>query len=62
MASHAETLTFTPPVADIDARRSRALIVGAVGLVLCGIAFVVDRDHLYRSWLISFWMFLGISC
>ena len=61
MASHAETLTFTPPVADIDVRRSRALIVGVVGLVLCGIAFVVNPDQLFRSWLISFWLFLGIS-
>jgi hypothetical protein len=62
VATHAETLTFTPPVADIDVRRSRALMAGLAGLVLCGIAFVVDRDHLYRSWLIAFWMFLGISC
>lgn len=62
MATHADTLTFTPPVAEIDARRSRALIAGVVGLVLCALAFIVDRDHLFRSWLISFWMFLGISC
>ena len=62
MATHADTLTFTPPVADIDARRSKALIVGLVGLALCAIGFVIDRDHFFRAWLISFWLFLGISC
>src|SRR5690348_8000836 len=61
VASHAETLTFTPPVADIDARRTKALIAGGVGLALCAAAFVVDRDNLFRSWVISFWLFLGIS-
>jgi len=62
VATHADTLTFTPPVADIDARRSKALIVGLVGLALCAIGFVIDRDHFFRAWLISFWLFLGISC
>ena len=62
MATHADTLTFTPPVADIDARRSKALIVGLVGLALCALGFVIDRDHFFRAWLISFWLFLGISC
>jgi hypothetical protein len=61
VATHAETLTFTPPVAAIDARRSRALIVGLVGLALCAVGFVVARDHFFRAWLISFWLFLGIS-
>jgi len=62
VATHADTLTFTPPVADIDARRSKALIVGLVGLALCALGFVIDRDHFFRAWLISFWLFLGISC
>jgi len=62
VATHADTMTFTPPVADIDARRSKALIAGVAGLALCGVAFVVNPDHLYRSWLISYWLFLGISC
>jgi hypothetical protein len=61
VATNADTLTFTPPVADIDPRRSQALIAGAAGLVLCGLAFAIDRDHLFRAWLISFWLFLGIS-
>ena len=53
--------TYSPPVADIDARRSRALIAGLVGLVICAIGFLVDRDHFFRSWLIAFLLFLGIA-
>ena len=53
--------TYAPPATDIDARRSRALIAGVVGLVACGIGFVVDRDHFFRSWLIAYLMFLGIA-
>jgi hypothetical protein len=54
-------MTFTPPVADIDARKSRALIIGLVGLALCALGFFLDREHFFRAWLISFWLFLGIS-
>jgi hypothetical protein len=54
-------MTFSPPVAEIDVRRSRALAVGGAGLVLCGIGFFFDRDHFFRSWLIAFLLFLGIS-
>src|SRR5688572_1465025 len=53
--------TYAPPVADIDARRSRALVAGVVGLVVCGIGFVVDRDHFFRAWLIAYLLFLGIA-
>jgi hypothetical protein len=55
------TTTYTPPVADIDGPRSRALIAGAVGVVLCAVGFVFDRDHLFRSWLIAHQLFLGIA-
>ncbi|HTM02412.1 MAG TPA: hypothetical protein VL173_02835 [Vicinamibacterales bacterium] len=56
-----EIMTFTPPVAEIDARKSRALIIGLVGLALCALGFFLDREHFFRAWLISFWLFLGIS-
>ena len=52
--------TYAAP-ADIDVRRSRALMAGGVGLLLCGIGFVVDRDHFFRSWLIAYLLFLGIA-
>ena len=54
-------MTYTPPAADLGVPRQRALIVGAVGLVACAAAFVLDRDHFFRSWLISYWLFLGIA-
>src|SRR5688572_13529729 len=53
--------TYAPPVADIDARRSRALVAGVVGLLGCGIGFLVDRDHFFRAWLIAYLLFLGIA-
>jgi hypothetical protein len=55
------TTTYTPPVADIDGARSRALIAGAAGLVLCLLGVFIDRDHLFRSWLIAHQLFLGIA-
>jgi hypothetical protein len=47
--------------ADVDARRSRALIAGAIGLVLCALGFFFDRDHFFRSWLTAYLLFLGIA-
>jgi hypothetical protein len=54
-------MTYTPPVADLDSRRSRALIAGLVGLVVCALGFVVDRDHFFRAWLIAYLLALGIA-
>ena len=45
--------TYTPPVADIDALRTRALIAGVAGLAVCAFGLVVDPDHFFRSWLIA---------
>jgi hypothetical protein len=53
--------TYTPPVADIDVPRSRALIAGIVGVVVCLLGVLFDRDHFFRSWLIAYLLFLGIS-
>jgi hypothetical protein len=54
-------MTFAPPAADLDVRRSRALVAGVAGLGLCAIGFVVDRDHFFRAWLIAYLLFLGIA-
>ncbi len=60
-------MSFTPaearysPLPDVDRLRSRALMVGVVGLVACGIGFVLDRDNFFRSWLIAYLLFLGIA-
>ncbi|MBI2827660.1 MAG: hypothetical protein HYX77_00125 [Acidobacteria bacterium] len=53
-------MMYAPP-ADVDVRRARALVAGAVGLVACAIGFVVDRDHFFRAWLIAYLLFLGIA-
>jgi MFS family permease len=55
------TTAFAPPIADLDARRRKALIAGGVGLVLCAVGFVFDRDQFFRSWLIAYLLFLGIA-
>jgi hypothetical protein len=52
--------TFDPP-ADIEARRSRALLVGLVGLVACGVGFAIDRDQFFRAWLIAYMLWLGVA-
>ena len=53
--------TYAPPAADIDTRRSRALMAGVAGLVVCAIGFVVSRDHFFRAWLIAYLLWLGIA-
>jgi hypothetical protein len=53
--------TYSPPTADLDSLRSRALIAGIVGLVACGIGLLVDRDHFFRAWLVAYLLFLGIA-
>jgi hypothetical protein len=54
------TATYAPP-ADIDLRRSRALMAGGVGLAACVLGFIFDRGHFFRSWLIAYLLFLGIA-
>ena len=53
--------TFAPPAAELDARRSRALMAGAAGLALSAVGFIVARDHFFRAWLIAYLLFLGIA-
>jgi hypothetical protein len=54
-------MTYSPPTADIDSLRSRALIAGLIGLAGCGIGLLVDRDHFFRAWLVAYMLFLGIA-
>jgi hypothetical protein len=53
--------TYSPPIADLEALRGRALRVGIAGLVVCAIGFVFAREHFFRAWLIAFLLWLGIS-
>ena len=53
--------TYAPPAADIDVPRSRALLVAGIGLVGCAIGFYMNSEQFYRSWLIAYLLFLGIT-
>ena len=54
------TTIFDPP-ADIEGRRSRALMVGIAGLAVCGIGFAINRDQFFRAWLIAYLLWLGVA-
>ncbi len=56
----AADLTYAPP-SDLDAARSRALMVGGVGLAACAVGFIFDRDHFFRAWLIGYLLWLGVA-
>jgi hypothetical protein len=55
-----DTSAFAAP-ADLDARRSKALMAGLAGLVVCALGFFFDRDHFYRAWLTAYLLFLSIA-
>ena len=46
--------------ADFIARSRPALMVGVVGVVLCGIGFAVAREQFYRAYLIGYLLWLGV--
>jgi hypothetical protein len=54
-------VTYSPPAAELDRARSRALVVGVIGLAGCAAGFVLARDHFFRAWLIAFLLFLTIG-
>ena len=54
------TTIYHPPD-DLEPRRSRALLIGVVGLVVCGIGFVINRDQFFRAWLIAYMLWLGVT-
>lgn len=54
-------MTYSPPAAELDRVRSRALIVGVIGLAGCAAGFMLAREHFFRAWLIAFLLFLSIA-
>lgn len=54
------TMPYSPP-ADIEARRSRALVIGAGALLLCAVGFFLNRDQFFRAWLIGYMLWLGVA-
>lgn len=51
--------TYNVP-ADLIARGRTALMVGAAGLVLSGLGFVLDREQFFRAYLIGYLFWLGV--
>jgi hypothetical protein len=49
------------PAAEFDARRSRALTAGLVGLAACALGFVIEPAQLYRAWLVAYLLCLSIA-
>jgi hypothetical protein len=54
-------VTYSVPAAEFDARRSRALVAGAVGVAACVVGAVLDPANFYRAWLVAYMLFLGIA-
>ena len=54
------TTSFAPP-ADIDQRRSRALMIGIAAVVICGIGFAMNRDQFFRAWLVAYLVWLSVT-
>ena len=53
-------MPYSPP-ADIEARRSRALVIGAGALLLCAVGFFLNRVQFFRAWLIGYMLWLGVA-
>jgi hypothetical protein len=54
-------LTYSVPAAEFSTRRSRALVAGLAGLTACAVGYVVHPGQLYRAWLVSYFVVLGIA-
>lgn len=54
-----EMIETTPP--EVDQYRQRALIIGIVGLVLCGVGAIFDAPQFFRSYLLAFIFWIGIA-
>jgi hypothetical protein len=62
MTAQAYDFSISPELArDLKQWRSRALIAGLLGAVLCLVGFFVDHDQFYRSYLWAYVFIVGIS-
>lgn len=51
---------FAPPAA-LHRLQGPALVTGAVGLVLAGVGFAVDRAHFFQAWLVGWVFWLSVA-
>ena len=49
------------PIETLRSWRSKSLLAAAVGLVLCGLAAILDLDQFFRSWLVGFLFWWSIA-
>jgi hypothetical protein len=54
------TTPFAAP-AQIEAPRSRALVIGVIALAVCGAGFATSRDQFFRAWLIAYLVWLSVA-
>src|SRR5438128_5707644 len=54
-----EIRDMAPP--DVERFRSRALIVAGVAIVAAIIGFVVDKDQFYKSYLLAYMFWIGLT-
>ena len=52
--------TYTIP-SRISGLQRLALVVGVVGLGLCVVGFLGDREHFFRAWLMSYMVWFGVA-
>src|SRR5947207_12929378 len=57
------TIYATRPeqLADFERMQKRALVVGAAGLALCALGWVLDPDQFYRAYLVGFLFWNGVA-
>src|SRR2546425_846501 len=53
-------LSYSAPQ-EVEARRRPVMLAGAVGLVLCALGLLVDREQFFRSYLVGYMFWLGIA-
>ncbi|HEV8316507.1 MAG TPA: hypothetical protein VGQ10_03820 [Vicinamibacterales bacterium] len=53
-------LSYSAPH-EVEARRRQVMLAGAVGLVLCALGLLVDREQFFRSYLVGYMFWLGIA-
>jgi hypothetical protein len=52
--------TYTVP-SRISGLQRLALIVGAVGLGLCAVGYMGNREHFFRAWLMAYMVWFGVA-
>ena len=57
-----QTYSATPElIADFERLQQRALMVGALGLAICAIGWMINPDQFYRSYLVGFLFWNGVA-